>query len=122
MPLPGSVKAATSQRMIRPLDSVANAGAREATAALPTPRRAMGAGPDRKLGAAPIQSRNGLRLFNACEGAESPEFAAKAVRNFWLEYEWISPSRFGVLGCPIYKPEFCTSSDSISGRTSTILS
>jgi len=26
--------------------------------------------------------------------------------NFWVDYEWISPSRFGVLGRPIYKPEF----------------
>jgi hypothetical protein len=26
--------------------------------------------------------------------------------NFWVDYEWLSPSRFGVLGRPIYKPEF----------------
>ena len=26
--------------------------------------------------------------------------------NFWVDYEWLSPSRFGVLGLPIYKPEF----------------
>jgi hypothetical protein len=26
--------------------------------------------------------------------------------NFWVDYEWISPSRFGVLGRPVYKPEF----------------
>ena len=26
--------------------------------------------------------------------------------NFWVDYEWISPSRFGILGRPIYKPEF----------------
>jgi hypothetical protein len=26
--------------------------------------------------------------------------------NFWVDYEWISPSRFGVFGRPIYKPEF----------------
>ena len=26
--------------------------------------------------------------------------------NFWIEYAWISPSRFGVLGRPVYKPEF----------------
>ncbi|HEX5141754.1 MAG TPA: hypothetical protein VFX19_12475 [Dehalococcoidia bacterium] len=26
--------------------------------------------------------------------------------NFVVDYEWISPSRFGVLGHPIYKPEF----------------
>jgi len=26
--------------------------------------------------------------------------------NFWVDYEWISPSRFGLYGRPIYKPEF----------------
>jgi hypothetical protein len=26
--------------------------------------------------------------------------------NFFVEYEWISPSRFGVLGLPTYKPEY----------------
>jgi hypothetical protein len=26
--------------------------------------------------------------------------------NFWVDYEWISPSRFGIYGRPIYKPEF----------------
>ena len=29
-----------------------------------------------------------------------------AQDNFWVDYEWISPSRFGVFGRPIYKPEF----------------
>jgi hypothetical protein len=26
--------------------------------------------------------------------------------NWYVEYEWISPSRFGVFGHPVYKPEF----------------
>ena len=26
--------------------------------------------------------------------------------NFWVDYEWISPSRFGLYGRPVYKPEF----------------
>src|SRR5690606_6188291 len=26
--------------------------------------------------------------------------------NWYVEYEWISPSRFGVFGLPTYKPEF----------------
>jgi hypothetical protein len=29
-----------------------------------------------------------------------------AQDNFWVDYEWISPSRFGIYGRPIYKPEF----------------
>ena len=30
----------------------------------------------------------------------------RGADNFLVEYEWISPSRFGILGRPIYKPEF----------------
>jgi hypothetical protein len=29
-----------------------------------------------------------------------------AQDNFWVDYEWISPSRFGEFGRPLYKPEF----------------
>jgi len=29
-----------------------------------------------------------------------------AQDNFWVDYEWISPSRFGIYGRPVYKPEF----------------
>ena len=25
--------------------------------------------------------------------------------NFWVDYEWLSPWRFGLMGHPIYKPE-----------------
>jgi hypothetical protein len=40
-------------------------------------------------------------------GGINPEFGCTGGQdNFWVEYEWISPSRFGVLGLPAYKPEF----------------
>ena len=26
--------------------------------------------------------------------------------NFWVDYEWLSPWRFGVMGHPVYKPEY----------------
>ena len=26
--------------------------------------------------------------------------------NFWVDYAWLSPSRFGLMGLPVYKPEF----------------
>ena len=26
--------------------------------------------------------------------------------NFWVDYEWLSPWRFGIMGHPVYKPEF----------------
>ena len=38
----------------------------------------------------------GINPENGCTGGQD---------NFWVEYEWISPSRFGVLGLPTYKPE-----------------
>jgi len=38
-------------------------------------------------------------------GGVDPDFGCKGGQdNFWVEYEWISPSRFGVLGLPTYKP------------------
>jgi hypothetical protein len=40
-------------------------------------------------------------------GGINPEFGCQSGQeNFWVEYAWISPSRFGVLGHPTYKPEF----------------
>ncbi len=39
-------------------------------------------------------------------GGVNPEFGCRGGQdNFWVEYAWISPSRFGVLGLPTYKPE-----------------
>ena len=39
-------------------------------------------------------------------GGINPEYGCTGGGdNFWIEYAWISPSRFGVLGRPIYKPE-----------------
>src|SRR5215831_18612126 len=37
----------------------------------------------------------------------NPEVGCKTAQdNFWVDYEWLSPSRFGVWGLPTYKPEF----------------
>jgi hypothetical protein len=37
----------------------------------------------------------------------NPEVGCKTGQdNFWVDYEWLSPSRFGVWGLPTYKPEF----------------
>jgi len=37
----------------------------------------------------------------------NPEIGCKEpMDNFWVDYEWLSPSRFGVWGLPTYKPEF----------------
>jgi len=125
MPVPASVKAA-----IKPTDqppnwtlNVGNAPAAPPTqtAAVVTPRLAdghpdmtgnwggpqgpIGGGGNRRCG--PTQTPDGG--INPGTGCKIP------MDNFWVDYEWISPSRFGLTGNttevlkpshPIYKPEF----------------
>ena len=111
VPVPASIKAAikpTNQPLNWTLEA---APAKKETAAVDTPRRA-----DRK----PDLNGNWGRAFNPIAGngrrrcgptqvkggGVDPEFGCKGGQdNFWVEYEWISPSRFGVLGLPTYKPE-----------------
>jgi hypothetical protein len=111
MPVPASVKAA-----IRPTNQPPNwtleAAPATQTAAVATPRRADGK---------PDLSGNWSRAFNPIAGSGArrcgptqvkggginPEFGCTGGQdNFWVEYAWISPSRFGVFGLPTYKPEF----------------
>jgi hypothetical protein len=111
MPVPASVKAA-----IRPTHQPANwtLTPREPpapVAAAATPRRADGK-PDlsgnwnRPLN--PV-SGNGARRCGPTQvkgGGINPEYGCTGGGdNFWIEYAWISPSRFGILGRPNYKPE-----------------
>jgi hypothetical protein len=112
MPVPASVKAA-----IKPTHQPANwtLTPREPpapVAAAPTPRRADGK-PDlngnwsRALN--PV-SGSGARRCGPTQvkgGGINPEYGCTGGGdNFWIEYAWISPSRFGILGHPTYKPEF----------------
>jgi hypothetical protein len=111
MPVPASVKAA-----IRPTHQplnwtlTANRPAPQ-TAAVPTPRRADGK-PDLtgnwNRAVNPV-SGNGNRRCGPTQvkgGGINPEYGCTGGGdNFWVEYAWISPSRVGVLGRPIYKPE-----------------
>ena len=111
MPVPASVKAA-----IKPTHQPANwtLTPREPpapVAAAATPRRADGK-PDfsgnwnRALN--PV-SGNGARRCGPTQvkgGGINPEYGCTGGGdNFWIEYAWISPSRFGILGRPNYKPE-----------------
>jgi hypothetical protein len=111
MPVPASVKAAIKPTHQPPIWTLEAAPATQ-TAAVATPRRADGK---------PDLSGNWSRAFNpiAGNGARrcgptqvkgggiNPEFGCTGGQdNFWVEYAWISPSRFGVLGLPTYKPEF----------------
>jgi hypothetical protein len=111
MPVPASVKAAMKPTNQPPNWTLPTAPAAQ-TAAADTPRRADGK---------PDLTGNWGGAFNPITGSGTrrcgptqlpgaginPEVGCKTGQdNFWVDYEWISPSRFGVLGHPIYKPEF----------------
>jgi len=113
MPVPASVKAAITPTN-QPANWTLSADAAPATqsAAIATPRRADGK-PDLtgNWGRAPNPiTGNGRRRCGPTQvkgGGINPEFGCQSGQeNWWVDYEWISPSRFGVLGRPIYKPEF----------------
>jgi hypothetical protein len=112
VPVPASVKAA-----IKPTNQPANwtlpspAGPPQNASAV-TPRLANGkpdltgvwgaapllitGGGNRRCGPTQLKG-TGLNPDTGCQVAQD---------NFWLDYEWISPSRFGALGLPTYKPEY----------------
>jgi hypothetical protein len=110
MPVPASVKAAIRPTH-QPLDWTLEKAPPTQAAAAPTPRRADGK-PDLtgtwNRAFNPITG-NGARRCGPTQvkgGGINPEFGCTGGQdNFWVEYAWISPSRFGVLGRPIYKPE-----------------
>jgi hypothetical protein len=111
-PVPASVKAAIKPTH-QPLDwTLTPAPPVTKNADAPTPRRADGK-PDlsgnwgrafnpiagngnRRCGPTQVKG-GGINPENGCTGGQD---------NFWVEYEWISPSRFGVWGLPMYKPEY----------------
>ncbi len=113
MPVPASVMAA-----IKPADQAPswtlNADAKPAptqTASAATPRLADGH-PDMtgNWGGAPLPiGGSGTRRCGPTQvagGGLNPDIGCKTGQdNFWVDYEWISPSRFGP-SRPVYKPEF----------------
>jgi hypothetical protein len=123
MPVPASVKAAikpTNQPPNWTLNADTPVPARQvSTAATPRladghpdmtgnwggPQGPIGGGGNRRCG--PTQTPDGG--INPGTGCKTP------MDNFWVDYEWISPSRFGLTGNtgevlkpshPMYKPEF----------------
>ncbi len=112
MPVPASVEAAITPTHQPPDWTLSPGTPPPATAAAPTPRRADGK-PDLtgnwSRAPNPITG-NGSRRCGPTQvkgGGINPEFGCTGGQdNFWVEYAWISPSRFGVLGRPVYKPEF----------------
>jgi hypothetical protein len=112
MPVPASVKAAMKPMYQPPNWTLTAKEPMTHPAAAPTPRRADGK-PDLSGSWGRAQNPitgNGRRRCGPTQvkgGGINPEFGCQGGQeNFWVEYEWISPSRFGVLGLPMYKPEF----------------
>ena len=113
MPVPASVEAAIMPTNQPPNWTLtADAAPATQTAAVDTPRRADGK-PDLtgNWGRAPNPiTGSGSRRCGPTQvkgGGINPEFGCQSGQeNFWVEYARISPSRFGVLGRPNYKPEY----------------
>jgi hypothetical protein len=113
MPVPASVAAAITPTNQPPdWTLTARRAPPTETAAVDTPRSADGK-PDLtgSWGRAPNPiTGSGSRRCGPTQlpgGGINPEFGCQSGReNFWVEYAWISPSRFGVLGHPTYKPEY----------------
>jgi hypothetical protein len=113
MPVPASIKAAIKPTN-QPPNWTLNVDARPAatqTASAVTPRLSNGK-PDMTgiWNPPPLQiAGNGRRRCGPTQvkgGGISPETGCQTGQdNFWVEYEWISPSRFGP-SHPVYKPEF----------------
>src|SRR5207244_13127728 len=111
---PASVKAAikpTNQPPNWTLASNAPAAPATQTAAVVTPRLGNGK-PDMtgNWGGPPLAvTGSGTRRCGPTQvpgGGINPDIGCKTGQdNFWVDYEWISPSRFGP-SRPIYKPEF----------------
>ncbi|HEX5049393.1 MAG TPA: hypothetical protein VFX89_19940 [Gammaproteobacteria bacterium] len=124
VPVPASVKAAIKPKytpvnwtLTGPLPGAQGPGGQPANAPtaaknVATPRRAdgkpdlagwwgrapnpVGGNGNRRCGPTQVKG-GGINPTTGCTGGQD---------NFWVEYEWISPSRFGILGLPQYKPEF----------------
>jgi hypothetical protein len=111
MPVPASVKAAIKPTNQPPNWTLTSPAAATQTAAVVTPRLANGK-PDMTgiWGAPPLLiTGSGTRRCGPTQvpgGGLNPDIGCKTGQdNFWLDYEWISPSRFGP-SRPVYKPEF----------------
>jgi len=105
VPVPQSVKAAIKPTNQPPNWTLPTQAPLAQTAAVVTPRRADGK-PD--LSGAWGGSFNpiGGGGSRRCGPTQSKEICKIPMDNFWVDYEWLSPWRFGVYGHPVYKPEY----------------
>ena len=103
VPVPASIKAAIKPTHQPPNWTLPEAPANPAAAAAMTPRLANGK-PD--LTGVWGGAFNPITGGGARRCGPTQTDCKVAQDNFWVDYEWISPSRFGIYGRPIYKPEF----------------
>ena len=106
VPVPASVKAAIRPTITPPKWTITpNNPPPAAVAAVATPRRADGK-PDLTGvwggGYNPITGGGTRR----CGPTQTKVNCNIPMDNFWVDYEWLSPWRFGVNGLPTYKPEY----------------
>jgi hypothetical protein len=105
VPVPASVKAAIKPTIEPPKWTITpNNPPPPPIAAAATPRMANGK-PDLSGvwgGAYNPISGGGTRR---CGPTQSKVNCNIPMDNFWVDYEWLSPWRFGLMGHPIYKPE-----------------
>ena len=111
MPVPASVKAAIKPTNQPPNWTLTSPAAATQTASVVTPRLANGKPDMTGIWSPPplLITGSGNRRCGPTQvpgGGLNPDIGCKTPQdNFWLDYEWISPSRFGP-SRPVYKPEF----------------
>jgi len=103
MPVPASVRAAMKPTNQPPQWTLPSQPASEHAKAT-TPRRPDGKPDLTGVWGPPFNPITGGGT-RRCGPTQSKVNCNIPMDNFWVDYEWLSPSRFGVWGHPVYKPE-----------------
>jgi hypothetical protein len=105
VPVPASVKAAIKPTIQPPNWTITpNNPPPTPIAAVPTPRAPNGKPDLTGVWGGPYNPITGGGT-RRCGPTQSKVNCNIPMDNFWVDYEWLSPWRFGLLGHPIYKPE-----------------